>query len=159
MSAAILFYRDTHGMRARRAWDGGPHRSMTGWARGWQEMIIQLGYVNLFAAAFPLTATLALVNNLTEIRIDAYKLLMLTKRPPYRWSPPPLLTPTPTPIGRADSGALALWCCFDCRFLASLPFCSSLSLARARSLLPSVRRLGRNPNAAAVESLRRREVG
>lgn len=48
------------------------------------EMIIQLGYVNLFAAAFPLTATLALINNLAEIRIDAYKLLMLTKRPPYK---------------------------------------------------------------------------
>jgi hypothetical protein len=48
-------------------------------------MIIQLGYVNLFAAAFPLTATLALINNLAEIRIDAYKLLMLTKRPPYKW--------------------------------------------------------------------------
>ncbi len=53
-----------------------------------QEMIIQLGYVNLFAAAFPFMAALALLNNLLEIRVDAYKLLKLTKRPPHQWSGP-----------------------------------------------------------------------
>jgi len=48
------------------------------------EMIIQLGYVNLFAAAFPFMAALALLNNLVEIRVDAYKLLALCRRPPHK---------------------------------------------------------------------------
>eukprot|EP00961_Rhodomonas_salina_P263342 3558312-Rhodomonas_salina.1 len=44
-------------------------------ARDWQEMVVQYGYVTLFAAAFPLTSALALMNNIIEIRTDAYKLL------------------------------------------------------------------------------------
>jgi hypothetical protein len=47
----------------------------------YQEMVVQFGYVTLFAAAFPLTAALALINNMVEIRSDAYKLLMATQRP------------------------------------------------------------------------------
>lgn len=47
----------------------------------YQEMVIQFGYVSLFAAAFPLTAALALLNNLIEIRTDAYKLLHAVQRP------------------------------------------------------------------------------
>ena len=43
----------------------------------YQEMVVQFGYVTLFAAAFPLTAALALINNLVEIRTDAYKLLQV----------------------------------------------------------------------------------
>ena len=50
----------------------------------YQEMVIQFGYVTLFAAAFPLTAALALLNNLIEIRTDAYKLLHATQRPQYK---------------------------------------------------------------------------
>ena len=48
----------------------------------YQEMVVQFGYVTLFAAAFPLTAALALINNMIEIRTDAYKLLCGTQRPP-----------------------------------------------------------------------------
>eukprot|EP00960_Hanusia_phi_P041653 755100-Hanusia_phi.AAC.6 len=47
----------------------------------YQEMVIQFGYVTLFAAAFPLTAALSLMNNLVEIRTDAYKLLKGVQRP------------------------------------------------------------------------------
>jgi len=47
----------------------------------YQEMVVQFGYVTLFAAAFPLTAALALLNNMIEIRTDAYKLLQATQRP------------------------------------------------------------------------------
>jgi len=48
----------------------------------YNEMIIQFGFVTLFAAGFPAAAMLALVNNLIEIRSDAIKLLVATKRPP-----------------------------------------------------------------------------
>eukprot|EP00741_Cyanophora_paradoxa_P013014 tig00020660_g12569.t1 len=47
------------------------------------EMAIQFGYVTLFAAAFPLGAALAFINNVVEIRTDATKLLTTTQRPNY----------------------------------------------------------------------------
>ena len=50
----------------------------------YQEMVVQFGYVTLFAAAFPLTAALALINNMIEIRTDAYKLLKGSQRPAYK---------------------------------------------------------------------------
>ncbi|XP_053718324.1 anoctamin-6 [Synchiropus splendidus] len=37
------------------------------------EMVIQFGFVTLFVASFPLAPVLALVNNLFEIRVDAWK--------------------------------------------------------------------------------------
>jgi len=55
----------------------------TGVFEEYQEMVVQYGYVTLFAAAFPLTSALALMNNLVEIRTDAFKLLMFQRRPPY----------------------------------------------------------------------------
>jgi len=48
------------------------------------EMVIQYGYLTLFAASFPLAPLLALVNNLVEIRTDAYKWLMVYNKPFYR---------------------------------------------------------------------------
>eukprot|EP00274_Cyanoptyche_gloeocystis_P001069 CAMPEP_0196663698 /NCGR_PEP_ID=MMETSP1086-20130531/53863_1 /TAXON_ID=77921 /ORGANISM="Cyanoptyche gloeocystis , Strain SAG4.97" /LENGTH=614 /DNA_ID=CAMNT_0041999615 /DNA_START=136 /DNA_END=1983 /DNA_ORIENTATION=+ len=50
----------------------------------YSEMVIQFGYVTLFAAAFPLASVLALLNNVVEIRTDATKLLIATQRPIYR---------------------------------------------------------------------------
>lgn len=38
------------------------------------EMLVQMGYVVLFSAAFPLAGLCALANNLLEIRSDAFKL-------------------------------------------------------------------------------------
>lgn len=38
------------------------------------EMLVQMGYVVLFSAAFPLAGVCALANNLLEIRSDAFKL-------------------------------------------------------------------------------------
>lgn len=45
------------------------------------EMCIQFGYVTLFSSAFPLAAFCALLNNLIEIRSDAFKLCYTHKRP------------------------------------------------------------------------------
>lgn len=40
-----------------------------------REMVVQFGYVTLFVTAFPLGPFFALLNNMIEIRGDAYKLL------------------------------------------------------------------------------------
>ncbi|VEN36991.1 unnamed protein product [Callosobruchus maculatus] len=45
------------------------------------EMTIQLGYVILFSAAFSPAALCALLNNLIEIRVDAFKLVCICQRP------------------------------------------------------------------------------
>ncbi|XP_030365384.1 anoctamin-8 isoform X1 [Strigops habroptila] len=47
----------------------------------YQEMFIQFGYVVLFSSAFPLAAMCALVNNIIEIRSDAFKLCTGLQRP------------------------------------------------------------------------------
>ncbi|XP_062051090.1 anoctamin-6 isoform X1 [Lepus europaeus] len=44
------------------------------------EMIIQFGFVTLFVASFPLAPLLALVNNILEIRVDAWKLTTQFRR-------------------------------------------------------------------------------
>jgi len=50
----------------------------------YNEMVIQYGYVTLFAAAFPIASLASLVNNLVEIRTDAANLLKFSQRPPYQ---------------------------------------------------------------------------
>ncbi|XP_036255138.1 anoctamin-8 isoform X1 [Molothrus aeneus] len=47
----------------------------------YQEMFIQFGYVVLFSSAFPLAAACALLNNVLEIRSDAFKLCTGLQRP------------------------------------------------------------------------------
>jgi len=44
-------------------------------------MFIQFGYVTLFSCAFPTAAMWALLNNVIEIRSDAFKLCMTYQRP------------------------------------------------------------------------------
>ncbi|KAH9491750.1 Anoctamin-8 [Bulinus truncatus] len=45
------------------------------------EMCIQFGYITLFSSAFPLAALCALLNNVIEIRSDAFKLCLTFQRP------------------------------------------------------------------------------
>uniref|UniRef100_A0A3B4U9X8 Anoctamin n=1 Tax=Seriola dumerili TaxID=41447 RepID=A0A3B4U9X8_SERDU len=47
----------------------------------YQEMFVQFGYVVLFSSAFPLAAMCALINNIIEIRSDAFKLCTGLQRP------------------------------------------------------------------------------
>uniref|UniRef100_A0A3Q2R1T8 Anoctamin n=1 Tax=Fundulus heteroclitus TaxID=8078 RepID=A0A3Q2R1T8_FUNHE len=47
------------------------------------ELLVQFGYLSLFSCVFPLTAILLLLNNLTEIRSDAYKVCKLFRKPFY----------------------------------------------------------------------------
>ena len=44
-------------------------------------MFIQFGYVFLFSAVSPVAAVWAVINNLIEIRTDAFKLCKVTQRP------------------------------------------------------------------------------
>ncbi|CAM6000141.1 unnamed protein product [Sphagnum balticum] len=44
-------------------------------------MMLQYGFVTLFVAAFPLAPLFALLNNLIEIRLDAYKFTVAHRRP------------------------------------------------------------------------------
>lgn len=44
------------------------------------ELVRQLGQISLFAAAFPLGAVLALLNNFTEIYFDMYKMIYMKRR-------------------------------------------------------------------------------
>ncbi len=45
------------------------------------EMFLQFGYVFLFSSVFPTAAFWALLNNITEIRSDAFKLCRIFQRP------------------------------------------------------------------------------
>ena len=45
------------------------------------EMFIQFGYVTLFSSAYPLAGLCALLNNLIEVRSDAFKLCFIHQRP------------------------------------------------------------------------------
>ena len=47
----------------------------------YMEIIIGYGYVILFGVAFPIVPTLALILSVLEIRVDAWKLCNLTRRP------------------------------------------------------------------------------
>jgi len=44
-------------------------------------MLVQFGYVVLFAPAFPLAALICLLNNIVEIRLDALNFLLAFRRP------------------------------------------------------------------------------
>eukprot|EP00299_Pterocystis_sp_00344_P008091 c2925_g1_i1.p1 GENE.c2925_g1_i1~~c2925_g1_i1.p1 ORF type:complete len:146 (+),score=38.86 c2925_g1_i1:319-756(+) len=46
------------------------------------EMVVQFGYIVLFAGAFPLAASLAIISNLLELKSDVYKLCFLCRKPP-----------------------------------------------------------------------------
>ncbi|XP_025115852.1 anoctamin-10-like isoform X2 [Pomacea canaliculata] len=45
------------------------------------ELFLQFGYVYLFSSAFPLAAVWAFLNNVTEIRCDAFKMCRIFQRP------------------------------------------------------------------------------
>ena len=42
---------------------------------------MQFGYLSLFSCVYPLTPVLLLLNNVTEIRGDAYKICKLFRKP------------------------------------------------------------------------------
>jgi hypothetical protein len=57
---------------------------MLGTFQDYSEMAIQFGYTTMFVAAFPLATVMAFVNNYVEIRVDAWKLCQVCRRPEPR---------------------------------------------------------------------------
>jgi len=47
----------------------------------YSEVVVQYGYVALFSVNFPFVAVLAFINNIIEIRSDAFKLVVIDRRP------------------------------------------------------------------------------
>ncbi|XP_051739999.1 anoctamin-5 isoform X1 [Ctenopharyngodon idella] len=45
------------------------------------EMVVQFGFITLFVASFPLAPLLALMNNILEVRVDAWKFTTQFRRP------------------------------------------------------------------------------
>lgn len=43
--------------------------------------VIQFGFITLFVASFPLAPLLALINNMVEVRVDAWKFTTQFRRP------------------------------------------------------------------------------
>jgi hypothetical protein len=52
-----------------------------GTSADYDELVAQFGFVVLFVVAFPLAPLLAVLNNIVEIRLDAHKILELSRRP------------------------------------------------------------------------------
>jgi len=50
----------------------------------YSEIVIQYGYITLFAATFPIAPLFAVLNNIVEIRTDAFKILSAFPRPRYK---------------------------------------------------------------------------
>jgi len=50
----------------------------------YNEMILQFGFVSLFASNFPIVGVLAFLNNIIEIRSDSYKFIHVFRRPTPR---------------------------------------------------------------------------
>ena len=47
----------------------------------YRELVIQFGFCTLFVTAFPVAPIFALINNILEVHVDAYKLLTQHRRP------------------------------------------------------------------------------
>ena len=43
--------------------------------------VIQFGFITIFVAAFPLAPLFAWLNNIVEIRLDAFKFVTVLRRP------------------------------------------------------------------------------
>lgn len=63
-----------------------PYNASTDVFADYAEMVIQYGYATLFIVAYPLALIVAFVNNYVEMRVMAWKLCQLCRRPEARSS-------------------------------------------------------------------------
>lgn len=57
---------------------------LSGTFEDYAELAIQFGFTTMFVVAFPLSATLSLISNYVELRVDAWKLCQVFRRPEPR---------------------------------------------------------------------------
>ena len=88
----------------------------------YSELVIQFGFVVLFAAALPLAPLIALANNVLEIRLDAYKVVSQTNKVGF---PMPLFSVPEGTRGCGTEGGSHLRLFFLLLFLAPPPSASS----------------------------------
>ena len=67
--------------RRRRRRIGGNLPAYTGTFEEFESMVLQFGYVALFAAAFPAASAMALASNLAAVRTGAYRMVKIFRRP------------------------------------------------------------------------------
>mmetsp|Transcript_21081 Transcript_21081/g.21777 ORF Transcript_21081/g.21777 Transcript_21081/m.21777 type:complete len:758 (+) Transcript_21081:44-2317(+) len=67
-----------------KAFEMKEYHVMLGPFEDYAEMAIQFGYTTMFVAAYPLATVMSFVNNYVEIRVDAWKLCQLSRRPEPR---------------------------------------------------------------------------
>jgi anoctamin-10 len=70
-------FRSLEGMKVTSRDMGEPYEQFDDYL----EMVIQYGYIMLFASAFPLAASAALITTIIEVKSDGVKLTFVTKRP------------------------------------------------------------------------------
>lgn len=94
-------------------------------------LVLQFGFTTIFVAAFPLAPLLALLNNIIEIRLDAYKFVTQWRRP---------MPARATDIGEnlSLSGTISL-CCRLCNL--PLELARNLQIARMTVLLSKKNKL------------------
>ena len=54
---------------------------MKGMHEDYLELYIQFGYVLLFMVTYPMASLWAWINNVAELRVDAFKLIRIQRRP------------------------------------------------------------------------------
>ena len=57
------------------------YKEIDGTYNDYLEIMIQIGYVNLFSVSFPLAPLLAFINNILELKVDQAKIMYFTRRP------------------------------------------------------------------------------
>lgn len=70
--------------RIKQAMDEAEMEAYEGTYDDYLELFIQFGYVFLFSSVYPVAAVWALLNNVVEIRADAFKLCKVFQRPMSR---------------------------------------------------------------------------
>ena len=58
--------------------------SLLGTFEDYSNMSTQFGFMTMFVAAFPLTTLLAFINNYVELRVNAWRLCQICRRPKPR---------------------------------------------------------------------------
>lgn len=96
-------------------------------------LVLQFGFTTIFVAAFPLAPLLALLNNIIEIRLDAYKFVTQWRRPmPARATdigeiPPYVISVLPI-LDFFSRNSLSLW--IHCNFLIVNSFGGKISFCK-----------------------------